>query len=84
MSHGTHTYDSGGVYNAENIYINQVPLMSEDLIKQLDHDYPAITPEPTDSVMKIMFEAGRRRLIDTLLERMAGTNMAQLKGDIEI
>ena len=68
----------------EFIYVSPVPLMSEDLIKQLDHDYPMITPTPGDSIEKIMFESGQRRLIDTLLERLEGTNMAQLKGDIEV
>jgi len=63
---------------------NPIPLFSEDLIDNLDRDFPSINPTPQDSLAKIMYAAGARMIVDTLLERKRGTNLAKLKGDITI
>lgn len=45
-----------------------LPLNSGELIKLLDQLYPTITPKPKDSLEHIMYKAGQRNVVDTLLD----------------
>lgn len=66
-------------------YTNPIPLMSEDLIKELARDIPALRLHPiADSMSSVWFKAGARDLVETLLERLKQTNIAQLEGDITV
>jgi hypothetical protein len=48
-----------------------LPVLSDDLLTELDHDFPHRCPEPTDSEREIWMKAGARRLIDSLLARQS-------------
>ena len=61
-----------------------LPLLSEDLIKELDDFYPHRIAKPGTPIDKLWFDNGKRALIDELKERLTGTNYAQLKGDMTI
>jgi len=63
---------------------NPIPMFSEELIKELDRDYPTKTYTPGISQAELWQYNGMRTLIEILLERMEGTNMEQLKGDMTI
>ena len=59
-------------------------MSAEDLVSELKRDYPTLQVRPGMSNDKIMWESAIQWLIQTLDERMKGTNMAQLKGDMTI
>jgi len=64
---------------------NPIPLFSVDMIKELDEFYPKETPLPgSKSPDELWFDNGKRWLIDQLLERLEGTDIAQQKGDITV
>jgi hypothetical protein len=50
------------------IVSNSIPQLSVDLIEQLDRQYPHRCPKRADSAWDIAAYAGKRELIDTLLE----------------
>lgn len=51
-----------------------IPTLSVDLIEQLAREIPAVRIKPTDPIASIMFRAGQRDLVDTLIERLKLTN----------
>lgn len=50
------------------IISNSIPQLSVDLLEQLDKQYPHICPKRSDLGWDIAAYAGKRELIDTLLE----------------
>jgi len=65
-------------------FINPIPPRSEDLIKQLAQDYPAVRVSQSDSHAQLMYLGGQRALVDILLERLNQTNELNIKGDIKL
>ena len=65
----------------EEIYFDGIPPLSVDLIKELARNIPVLRVSPSDPIAKIMFKAGARELVETLLERLEQTNAIMIKGD---
>ncbi len=63
---------------------NPIPLMSEDLINELDKNYPRQAHQPGTNLDRLWFDNGKRDLIEELIERLGSTNYAKLKGDITV
>lgn len=49
--------------------MNKLPLLTADLIKELDSTYPNQCPAIKDSERLVWFKAGQRDVINTLLAR---------------
>lgn len=60
--------------------MKRIPLTARELIEQLDQDYPARSPQLTDSDRQIWMQAGERRLIESLLQRLKYTEDAARGG----
>jgi len=63
---------------------NAIPTLSVDLIEQLARDIPALRIKPTDPIAKVMFKAGQRDLVETLMERLKLTNDLGIEGTSSI
>jgi len=50
-----------------------IPSLSSKLIEKLDQEIPHLCPSPGNSRDEIMFYAGKRALVDSLLSRLEGT-----------
>lgn len=48
-----------------------LPLLTDDLLKELDLDYPDRCPDPNDAERELWMKAGARRLVNSLLARRA-------------
>lgn len=50
--------------------MDNIPVLSVDLIKELDRIYPQIPVRPDANINNIMFSAGQRSVIEFLLTRL--------------
>ena len=50
--------------------MKEIPILSVNLIEQLDKDEPVLTINPKMEKDEIMYKAGRRAIIDDLIYRL--------------
>lgn len=65
--------------------MEKLPVLSVDLIRELDEEYPDRWPRLNESDREIWFKAGQRSVVDKLLallkEAEDGNSLLSLKGD---
>ena len=40
------------------------------MVKELDDNFPPLTPSPDDTIEKIMYRSGQRSVVEWLIQRM--------------
>jgi ribosome assembly protein YihI (activator of Der GTPase) len=61
----------------------EIPEKSEDLIRLLDLVYPTPTVNPLLTMEEIMYNAGRRAVVESLLESLAVSYDDDEEGDLD-
>ena len=50
--------------------MEKLPIYSADLVKKLDELYPLRNTVPTDELILIMYRAGQRSVVESLLSKL--------------
>lgn len=53
--------------------MDKLPIYSADLVKRLNELYPMRNPSPTDAIEDIMFKAGQRSVVESLISKLRTT-----------
>jgi|TARA_R110002110_G_scaffold181162_1_gene387323 hypothetical protein len=43
---------------------------TRSMVKELDDNFPPLTPSPDDTIEKIMYRSGQRSVVEWLIQRM--------------
>lgn len=60
--------------------MEQLPVLSVDLVDTLNKEYPECSPDPADTERELWMKAGERRLVRGLLARKREAEEDQLMG----
>jgi hypothetical protein len=50
--------------------MEKLPTFSSDLVKKLNEMYPLRNPHPSDDLVDIMYRAGQRSVVDSLVSKL--------------